>query len=92
MTLGVIDECRQFGLGTELLRETYNCILTSYPSCDIVYLHVVTYNNAAIRFYKQKNGYIECKREANHYMIFDKEYDALLLYVRLNTQRESEDN
>lgn len=31
MTLGVIDECRKFGLGTALLTETYNVILSEYP-------------------------------------------------------------
>lgn len=55
-----------------------------------MYLHVVSYNKAAIRFYKERNGYLECKREYSHYTIFDKEYDALLLYVKLRPERPEE--
>lgn len=51
LTLGIIDECRQLGLGTYLLNYTYNTVMKKYPLCKIVYLHVVEYNSSAIQFY-----------------------------------------
>jgi ribosomal protein S18 acetylase RimI-like enzyme len=86
MTLGVIDECRKFGLGTALLNETFRHVFDKYTECQIIYLHVVDYNHSAINFYLDKNNFIECKRETDHYTIFDKDYDALLLYVLLDRE------
>ena len=57
MTLGVIDECRKLGLGTLLIEETFQIVRTKYPMVQFLYLHVVDYNEAAIRFYKEKNGF-----------------------------------
>lgn len=79
MTLGVIDECRRYGLGTMLLKQITNLINLEYPVCEAIYLHVVDYNEAAIRFY-EKNNFSTLKRIKNHYTIFSKEYDALVLY------------
>jgi len=42
-------------------------------------LHVVDYNESAIKFY-EKNNFSVLKRVKNHYVIFDKLYDGLLLY------------
>jgi ribosomal protein S18 acetylase RimI-like enzyme len=84
MTLGVIDECRQFGLGTMLLEHTCREIATCYTDCEIIYLHVVTYNNSAIKFYTEKNGFLVCKTEKDHYVIFEQDYDAIVLYKMLD--------
>lgn len=81
MTLGVIDEVRKIGLGTMLLQQTYTKVAQSYPECEIIYLHVVDYNKSAINFYTSKNNFKVMKREIDHYVIFDEEYDALLLYT-----------
>ena len=86
MTLGVIDEFRKHGIGTVLLYETYEHVIHNYSYCNIVYLHVVCYNHSGINFYTQKNGFVICKKEINHYVIFDKEFDALLLYIVLDRQ------
>jgi len=42
-------------------------------------LHVVDYNESAIKFY-EKNNFNVLKRVKSHYVIFDKFYDGLLLY------------
>ena len=79
MTIGVIDECRQLGLGTKLIDLTFKIVKNKYPLVQFVYLHVVDYNEAAIRFYI-KNNFTNFKREKDHYLILDKEHDAITLY------------
>jgi len=44
---------------------------------------VVDYNKAAINFYTVKNGFRFLKVEKEHYEIFEREYDALVLYTKL---------
>jgi len=61
MTIGVVDECRRLGLGTMLLNEVTKVINQSWSHCEIIYLHVVDYNEAAIRFY-EKNNFRTLKR------------------------------
>lgn len=51
MTIGVIDECRRDGLGTKMLNYTEDIIFTMWPNCEVLYLHVIDYNDAAIKFY-----------------------------------------
>ena len=46
----------------------------------MMYLHVVDYNTAAIKFYQEKNDFILLKVVDKHYEIFDKEFDAILFY------------
>ena len=50
-----------------------------YPTCEIIYLHVVDYNETAIKFY-ERNGFVMHRRNKSHYEIFSKSYDALTLY------------
>ena len=61
MTIGVIDECRRYGLGTKLLLATNQTLIDFWPNCVVLYLHVIDYNQAAIRFY-ERNGFT---RDAN---------------------------
>ena len=83
MTLGILDECRSMGLGTLLLNETFVQTRKLFPTTKFAYLHVVDYNKAAINFYLKKNGFRFLKVERDHYEIFEKEYDAWLLYCPL---------
>ena len=55
---------------------------------------MVDYNEAAIRFYIQKNGFTNFKREKDHYLILDKEHDAITLYKEVYEQKQDgfEDN
>jgi len=68
------------GLGSLLLEENYKHVLHKRPDCHMMYLHVVDYNTAAIRFYQEKNDFVLLKIVKQHYEIFKKEFDALLLY------------
>jgi ribosomal protein S18 acetylase RimI-like enzyme len=79
MTIGIVDECRRYGLGSMLLNEVTKILNQNHTACEAIYLHVVDYNEAAIRFY-EKNNFSTLKRIKNHYVIFEKNYDALLLY------------
>jgi ribosomal protein S18 acetylase RimI-like enzyme len=55
MTLGVIDEFRKKGVG-KLLIESILEVGNEWKSVKLVYLHVISYNKAAINFYK-KNAF-----------------------------------
>ena len=79
MTLGVVDECRRLGIGTKLIDETIRVLNQEWKACQVLYLHVVTYNETAIRFY-QRNQFLTLKIEEDHYTIMDKNYNAILLY------------
>ena len=79
MTIGVVDECRRLGLGSRLLKFSIDDLQKNYTNCEIIYLHVVDYNETAIKFY-EKNGFTMHKRIKHHYIIFEKHYDALVFY------------
>lgn len=51
MTLGVVDECRRLGIGTKLIDQTISILRNEYQTCHLLYLHVVRYNETAIKFY-----------------------------------------
>lgn len=68
MTIGIIDECRNLGLGSKLLNEVISNIKNTRKRCLAIYLHVIEYNTAAIRFYL-KNEFIECNNIRNYYFI-----------------------
>jgi ribosomal protein S18 acetylase RimI-like enzyme len=82
MTIGVIDECRKLGIGSYLLNSTMNSVLIHSKfrdTCKFIYLHVVSYNKIALKFY-ERNGFKNCAELKDWYEIFDKPYDAILLY------------
>lgn len=68
MTIGVIDECRKLGLGTLLLNEVISIVKSKRKKCMAIYLHVIEYNEVAIRFYI-KNDFVECNKIRNYYFI-----------------------
>ncbi|TNV86426.1 hypothetical protein FGO68_gene2430 [Halteria grandinella] len=81
MTIGVIDECRRLGLGTQLIERTIKVLNRDFPACAVLYLHVVTYNESAIRFYlNERNRFVRYGLIKDHYVIFEKNYDAVSLY------------
>jgi len=51
MTLGTLSEKRKLGLGTDLISKCMDFVQKE-DRCGVVYLHVITYNFAAIRFYE----------------------------------------
>lgn len=57
LTLGVVRECRRNGIAT-LLLDSLISHLTTNPeedNCKAIYLHVLTTNMTAIRFYEHRN-------------------------------------
>jgi len=76
-SLGVIDECRRLKLGTLLLNEIIKIHYLDYD-CLGIYLHVVVYNQTAIKFY-EKNKFREINHIFNYYQIEGKYYDSKVM-------------
>ena len=51
MTVGTVDKYRRLGIGQRLVKESVREIERN-TNCGAVYLHVITYNKAAIKFYQ----------------------------------------
>ena len=88
MTIGVLDELRQMHIGTNLLNYIYNIAL-DIENCIGVYLHVICYNEIAIKFYK-KNKFRKISKVKNYYYIKGKNYDSFV-FLRLISKKEKED-
>ncbi len=84
-TIGVIDECRRGGIGSEMLAELEREAAKEFPACRVYYLHVIASNKAAVRFY-EKNGYKSTQLIKNYYRIEEKEHDAMLV-VKIKEER-----
>jgi ribosomal protein S18 acetylase RimI-like enzyme len=56
MTLGTTESFRNHKLGTKLVKDCLEMV-KSVSSCGVVYLHVITYNHAAIKFYETLGFY-----------------------------------
>jgi len=52
MTLGVIDEFRKYGVAKLLIEYLFK-IVAKYDFIKLILLHVVSYNEAAIKFYNK---------------------------------------
>ena len=82
MTLGSSETFRGQGLGTKLMRECMN-IVEQVQDCGIIYLHVITYNQTAIRFY-ERLGFYRIEEIPNYYSIDDKNYNCYLYAKYIN--------
>ena len=76
MTLGTVQEYRNYGIATMLVEQTMELVQRD-PACGALYLHVIPFNLAAIRFYEKLGFYRVCTIE-NYYSIDDKQYDCFL--------------
>jgi ribosomal protein S18 acetylase RimI-like enzyme len=56
MTLGTTEEYRKQRLGTKMIQDCLTMV-EQVPSCGGIYLHVITYNAAAIKFYERLGFY-----------------------------------
>lgn len=67
LTLGCREECRRQGLATVMVQR---CLAHGRedPLCGAVYLHVVEYNEAALRFY-EKNEFVSLRTLYSFYII-----------------------
>lgn len=79
MTLGTTKEFRNIGLGTKLIEDCVKLVQNT-PTCGALYLHVITYNQVAIRFY-EKMGFYRMDEIKDYYNIDGKTYGCYL-YAR----------
>ena len=63
MTLGTTNDYRKLGLATKLVKDCLKMV-EQVPICGGFYLHVITYNVAAIRFYERLGFYRICEIES----------------------------
>jgi len=82
LTLGVCDGFRRRGLARELLRRSLEHVNTNMQQVHAVYLHVVTYNEAAIQLYESMK-FLRIGHFSAFYFLHGKPYDSFLyaLYV-----------
>ncbi|CAM6088209.1 unnamed protein product [Calypogeia fissa] len=85
LTLGVIKQYRNLGIASALVGKVIQHA-TSLPTCRAVYLHVISYNNSAIYFYK-KNSFQCMRRLRNFYYINGRHYDSYLYIYFVNGGR-----
>ena len=78
LTLGLREEYRRSGLGTALLLESLSHAKQN-TNCGAVYLHVIHYNQAAMKFY-EKNGFIFL-RELDEFYVIEKVQHSAYLYI-----------
>ncbi|KAJ6818484.1 histone acetyltransferase MCC1-like isoform X2 [Iris pallida] len=82
LTLGVVEHYRNLGVATSLVREVIN-YASSITNCQAVYLHVISYNNPAIHFYK-KMLFKLIRRLPRFYYINGQHYDSYLFVYYVN--------
>jgi len=80
LTLGIIDGFRRRGLARELLRQSIDYVDKNMPEVQAVYLHVVTYNEAAIQLYESMR-FVRLDRFTSFYQLHGQPYDSYL-YAR----------
>jgi histone acetyltransferase MCC1 len=82
MTLGILNQYRRKGLGRLLLEK---CILHArgFPCCGAVYLHVITSNRGAIRFY-ESNDFQRLRELEGYYVIAHQRFNSFLYILYIN--------
>lgn len=85
LTLGVVDSYRNLGIASSLVREVIKHA-ASVSNCRGVYLHVISYNQPAINFYK-KMLFKLVRRLPMFYYIRGQHYDSYLFVYYVNGGR-----
>ncbi|CAI9767785.1 unnamed protein product [Fraxinus pennsylvanica] len=85
LTLGVVESHRNLGIASALIHKVIK-YASSIPTCRAVYLHVISYNNAAIHLY-QKMSFQCVRRLHNFYFINEQHYDSYLFIYHVNGGR-----
>ncbi|KAG5190280.1 acyl-CoA N-acyltransferase [Tribonema minus] len=82
LTLGVLDEYRRAGVGAALLRR---CVAAARaePRCGAVFLHVITYNAAAMAFYARA-GFVRVCEVSGYYQIDGARHSCYVYALFLN--------
>ncbi|RAL46937.1 hypothetical protein DM860_016571 [Cuscuta australis] len=85
LTLGVLESYRNNGIACSLIREVIK-YASSIPTCQAVYLHVISYNEPAIFLYQKMS--FKCERKLHSfYLIEGHYYDAFLFIYYVNCGR-----
>mmetsp|Transcript_68445 Transcript_68445/g.110317 ORF Transcript_68445/g.110317 Transcript_68445/m.110317 type:complete len:338 (+) Transcript_68445:62-1075(+) len=83
LTLGVCDAFRRRGLAKELIRRSIAHVDQNMPEVLAVYLHVVTYNQAAIRLY-ESTSFTCIEHFPSFYFLHGSHYDSFLYALYLH--------
>lgn len=86
LTLGVADGFRRRGLARELLRQAITHVNNHMPQVQAVYLHVVTYNEAAIQLYESMK-FLRIGEFTSFYYLHGQPYDSFLYALFLHSGR-----
>lgn len=89
MTLGTVTEYRNAGLGSALVKWV-EALVQEDSACGGVYLHVITYNDTAIRFY-ERLGFYRVEEIPDYYDIDGKKYASYLYAKYFNGNRGHRD-
>ncbi|CAL1387966.1 unnamed protein product [Linum trigynum] len=85
LTLGVVDTYRNLGVASSLILEVIR-YASSVRTCRAIYLHVISYNIAAIQLYK-KMSFRCIRRLLGFYFINGQHYDSYLFVYYVNGGR-----
>ena len=77
MTLGTVTEYRSLGLASSLIQQCVANIVNKDPKCGALYLHVITINQAAIKFY-ERLGFWRVQEIPDYYTIDGQNYNCYL--------------
>jgi len=86
LTFGVINEVRNKGIGSALIKKLIQTA-SENRLVKCISLDVVHYNDQGIRCY-ERNGFTYVMTQKNYYDIFGKEYDAYVYCYYLNGGRK----
>lgn len=89
MTLGTVTEHRGSGLATAMI-QWVESLVKQDTACGGVYLHVITYNTAAIRFY-ERLGFYRVEEIPEYYDIDGQKYASYLYAKYFNGNRGHRD-
>jgi ribosomal protein S18 acetylase RimI-like enzyme len=78
MTLGTVTKYRHLGLATQLVQQAVSRVVERDSDVGTMYLHVITLNNAAIRFYEDKLGFWKVQEIPDYYTIDGEHYNCYL--------------
>lgn len=81
LTLAVLPQFKRLGIATRLLR---HCLAHARktPGCAAVYLHVITYNTAAVKFY-ERCGFLFVREIPDFYVINGINYGCYLYMLAI---------
>jgi ribosomal protein S18 acetylase RimI-like enzyme len=86
LTLGVAKEYRRNGTALRLLATLVDYLETAQPTCHVMYLHCLSTNCTALRFY-ERAYFIHIRLSINFYFFGDARHDAVTVARYINGGR-----